>query len=405
MPGSGDMPFNLLGRLNRTLQPDTLVGLIGRELISRALSGNTVFTRLAPLQTKNSWNTFLPPVSTLRQPRIPEPIAAAADPDRPGYILLNDTGRLSGGFHLGTLFACSGIRQSLTDRGLQEIGWANDRARFDALLESATQQPELVVLNGEGTMHHGARRADELLSMCVHAKEKGMNVAVINSVWEENPGAMVQALRQADLIHVRDNFSLKSLPEKFPAKVTPDVSIKPFLNIMRKGKFPPPQYKIAVMDSVLPKVSTALLDFSEHGKFPFFAMPEGNLRNTRNTVAERSGRIWPRLLQLTDVMMAQAWVTGRFHGLIAALCAGLPVCVLSSNTAKIEGFLRDGALTEACFLEEDWLAAPAEMKRDELEKRFKIQQTEAFIQRRDLYLQDAAARIDLMFDNVANLAV
>lgn len=65
MPGGGDMPINLLGRLNRTLQPDTLVGLIGRELISRALSGNTVFTRLAPLQTENSWNTFLPPVPTL----------------------------------------------------------------------------------------------------------------------------------------------------------------------------------------------------------------------------------------------------------------------------------------------------------------------------------------------------
>lgn len=403
MPG-GDMPANLLGRLNRTLQPETLVGLIGRELIGRALSANTVFARFAPLQTKNSWNTFLPPVRTPRQAGMLEPIAAVAEPDRSGYILLNDTGRLSGGFHLGTLFACSAIRQNLSDRGLQEIGWANDRARFDALIERATQQPALVVLNGEGTLHHGAKRAVELLSICVRAKEKGMNVAVINSVWEKNPDAMVLALQQTDLVHVRDSLSQMSLPAGFPAKVTPDVSIKLFLKTMREGEFPPSQHKIAVMDSVLPAVSDSLLDFAEQEKFPFFTMPEGSLRKTRDKVVERSSSIWPRLLQLTDVMTSEAWVTGRFHGLIAALCAGRPVCVLSSNTAKIEGFLQDGGLTEACFLDETWLAASAEMKRDELGRRFEMQQTETFIERRDLYLKDAATRIDLMFDQIAVLA-
>lgn len=403
MSGDGDMPANLLGRLDRTLQPDTLVGRIGRELISRSLSADTVFARLAPRQSTNQWNNFLSPVPAPHRAVPPEPIANAVEPNRTGYILLNDTGRLGAGFHLGTVYACSTIRQNLIRRGLQEIGWANDQTRFNALLASASQKPVLIVLNGEGTLHHGAPRGVELLSICMDAKAQGIDVVVINSVWQDNTEFMSKALRQADLVHVRDSLSQKSLPANFPASITPDVSIQMFLKTLREGKFLPPQHEVAVMDSVIPAVSTTLLDYAEQENLPFFAMPVGNLRNTRKVVAERSGKVWPRLLQLTDVLTSQSWVTGRFHGLIAALCAGRPVCAMSSNTAKIEGFLHDAGLAEACLLDEHWLNASADLKREELAWRFKMQQTEEFILRRDQYLETAATRIDFMFDDIAAL--
>lgn len=321
------------------------------------------------------------------------------------YILLNDTGRLGNSFHVGTVYACHAIRQNLAHRGLHEIGWANDGTRFEALLADAKLQPTLVVLNGEGTLHHGAARAAELLSICARAKERGISVAVINSVWQDNPNSMTNSLRKADVIYVRDSKSCASLPADFPAIVTPDVSIHLFLKTLRGGSFSPPQHEIGVIDSVVPTMSAALLHFAEQADFGFFAMPFANLRKTRDEVSARSGPVWPRLLQATDVISAKAWVTGRFHGLIAALCAGRPVCALPSNTSKIEGFLHDAGLAEACLLDRVcWTVAPVEQQHEELARRFEMQRASAFIQHREAYLVAADLQINQMFDTVARLA-
>lgn len=403
MPKSGDMLANLLRRLDRIFQSNNMAALIAREIISRALSANTVLARFSQAHERYSWRNYLSPAPDTPLAAPIASIQIRAVTDRPGYIFLNDTGRLGRSFHIGTVYACNAIRQNLARRGLIEIGWANDQARFEALLAGASRQPSLLVLNGEGTLHHGARRAEELLSICVRAKDSGIPVAVLNSVWESNPDSMVEALRAADLVHVRDSLSRQSLPASSTAEVTPDVSIQLFLQTTREGTFIPPQHSIAVIDSVVQATSDALIDFAEQGGLPFYAMPVGNLRKIRATVSARSGPVWPRLLQLPDLMASRAWITGRFHGLIAALCAGLPVCALGSNTAKVEGFLRDSGLDEACLLNRDWLTAPIEQKRSELARRFEMQRSEAFIQRRDTYLQTAAARIDRMFDTVANL--
>lgn len=303
---------------------------------------------------------------------------------------------------MGTVTACTAIRQNLGLRGLSEIGWANDRKRFETLLAQAPRKPALVVLNDEGTLHHNAARAVELLEICGQAKDLGLRVAVLNTVWERNSDAMAATLAKVDTVHVRDSLSRAALPADSAAHVTPDVSIHLFLQSFRGAKAEP-IHDLSVMDSVVPAISEALLRFAEHGNLPVYAMPLGNLRKMRQDVAERSGPLWPRLLQLPDVMASRAWVTGRFHGLIAALCAGRPVCALRSNTAKVEGFLQDTGLAEACLLDSSWIGAPVAQQRNELSRRFDLQRTAAFVQRRDDALAAAAKRIDTMFDSVAAL--
>lgn len=404
MPGGGDMPANLMRRLEKTLCPNTLTGIIGREVISRMLCADTVFSRLAKHQTRNHWRPYLEPVSAPPLAAAPVP-ACAVTTDKPGYILLNDTSRLGENFHLGTAYACASLRDNLARRGLQEIGWANDRQGFDAMLSKLEKMPDLVVLNGEGTLHHGAKRAQELLSLCADVKERGIRVAVLNSVWEANTEPMVTALRTADLIHLRDSFSRKSLQADVAATVTPDMSIPMFMEITRNGSFPPPQVLIGIMDSVVSASSNILLNFAEEEGLPFYAMPASNLRILRASVAARSGRIRPHLLQMTDVMGAQAWLTGRFHGLIAALCAGLPVCSMTSNTSKIEGLLNDAGIADACLLDKSWMVAPIAEKREILGRRLEMQKTRDFIQRRDHFLNGARQQIDEMFDKTAALVL
>lgn len=62
----------------------------------------------------------LPPAGKFGGP----PASAAESPA--GYVLLNDTARLSGGFHCGTVMACDALRDGMAARGLAEQGWIND---------------------------------------------------------------------------------------------------------------------------------------------------------------------------------------------------------------------------------------------------------------------------------------
>lgn len=75
MPGNGNMVANLLQRLDKTLQSETRAGMIGRELVSRALSSDTVFRRFSRLQTRNIWPNWLA--------QVPQPALAASPPARP----------------------------------------------------------------------------------------------------------------------------------------------------------------------------------------------------------------------------------------------------------------------------------------------------------------------------------
>ncbi|TKD14568.1 polysaccharide pyruvyl transferase family protein [Rhodobacter capsulatus] len=405
MVGGGDMVANLLHRLDRTLRHGVLVDRIARQIISRALACDTVFARFGRHQSRNTWPPHLPMPPILPRPVRPARAVRAAPPGRPRYVLLNDTARLGGGFHLGTLCACHAIRSHLADRGLQDVGWANDLAGFRALLDGCETPPELLVLNGEGTLHHGAPRARALLETCRIAGTLGMKVAVINTVWEANDPEMAAILKGVDVVHVRDTRSRAALPPDVPACVTPDASIPIFREITRSAGFPPPGHAVAVMDNVVPKAAEALLRFAEAGALPFFAMPGVALGQMRQTVSARSGPVWPRLLQVTDLMSAEAWVTGRFHGLIGALCAGRPVCATRSNTAKIEGLLADLGLTEACLLGEDWGSKPRPEQVLEVHSCLDRQKDPAFMARRDQQLLSACDRIGQMFDQVAALVV
>lgn len=231
-----------------------------------------------------------------------------------------------------------------------------------------------------------------------------MCVAIVNSVWQDNPTDFAKALRYADLVHVRESASRAALPAATVALVTPDVSILPLVRFFRDGTFLSPSRPLAVMDNVVPKTSAALLEFSIHAEAPFFVMPGRALRPARQRAAEAGQKVTrPMLLQAPDVMSSHAWVTGRYHGLIAALCANRLVCALPSNTHKIEGLLTDSGLGEACLLPAAWLDVTAAQQISMVDERLEMQQDAGVIKARQEYLAHAVASIERMFDEVTRL--
>lgn len=406
MIGGGDMVANLIGRLDATIASDLPAGVIVRELINRALDNETVFSRMSGYPQRHPWPRYL-----TGRPGIPARKQKSHGRSRdveagPGYILLNDTARLGDGFHLGPGFACGAIRAGLHARGVREWGWANSREGFERLLSELPCSPALVVLNGEGTLHHGAARAGELLATCVHAKKLGISVALVNTVWEDNPPKFDQALRSADLVHVRESASHVALPAGIAGSVTPDASILPLVRLYRDGAFPRPSTRLAVMDNVVAETSAALLEFSIQADAPFFVMPGRALGSARQRATMTGhGTRRPMLLQAPDVVSSHAWVTGRYHGLIAALCAGRPVCALPSNTHKIEGLLADAGLGEACLLPAAWQGASAQKRTSMVDERLELQREGRVVRARQEYLAYAVAAIERMLDEVSSLAL
>ncbi|MDS9467382.1 polysaccharide pyruvyl transferase family protein [Paracoccus sp. MBLB3053] len=400
MIGKGDMVQNLLARIDATLTGDGLPSLIARELVHRALRNDTVFNRFAAYQARNRWSPSRQTVRPETQIRQSHSHPLAIDSAQ-GYILLNDTGRLGHGFHAGTTFACTALRRGLASRGLIEAGWANDELGFDALVSA--RAPSLVVLNGEGTLHHGAPRAAELLRCCEKAKARGIPVAIVNSVWQDNPPDFVKSVASANQVYVRETASLAQLPKQLGAMHVPDVSFAAFLEFYRAGQFDEPMHDLCVIDSVVQQASHALQDFAAHEKAPFFVMPGRPLGALRNR-AIRDETAFPLLLQAPDLKSARGWVTGRFHGLVAAISAGRPACAIPSNSFKIEAMLRDADMVDECLLPREWIEANPVEKRSAVSRCLDAQATDLFEAKRMRYVSLASERIEEMLDRVATLA-
>ena len=399
VPGGGDMVRNLVERIDRMEVPAGPVSAIMQAVIGRVLRGETIFSRLRSVQLSNQrWP------SALSQSAFPgrSPSAWGAATHAPaGFVLLNDTGRLSGGFHCGTVMACAALRDGLTSRGITEQGWANDTEGFDRLLSRLSQRPRLVVLNGEGTLHHDAARAIRLLECCAKAAAAGIPVAVVNSVWQANGSTMGQLLQSADLVHVRESASLAALPPAVTGRITPDMSFLAFSRLY-DGATAHAVCDLGVIDSVRAPIAHALQDFAGRAQAALYAMPRHMVTTLRQRCAQFPEAAAPALLTAPDLLTSARWVTGRYHGLIAALAAGKPVCATPSNTHKIEAMLGDAGLS-AALLPADWETLEPKDQDAAIDAAFGAQDQD-FIARRTAYTADAVARIEAMFDDLAALA-
>lgn len=411
MATNGDMLSNLLQRIDHVFGVDDVVSMILRELVQRAHQHGTVFSRIAGVNVNRVGLDAL--LATNNQAKRSFSLKNATRSAPPmneisgvrGYVLLNDTGRLSRGFHCGTTFACSALRQGLMRRGVPEIAWANDEKSFTDIMATKGRDVSLVVLNGEGTLHHGAPRARELLNCCFKAKSLGVRVALVNTVWEANPQDFYDVLSAFDTIHVRERRSLAALNGAGAAKITPDMSMVAFDAFYGGGRFDPPMYELAVMDSVNVDNAHRLQDLASSKRVPFYAMPYQALLNLRQRALEEGLVLqsYPSLLQAFHVRAAQHWVTGRFHGMLAALCAGRPVAVVGSNTHKIEGSLEDAGLLEHALLPKDWHVRDAKQQAEMLDRHFSCWDKEC-VEKTHHYINDATHRIEGMFDELAALA-
>ncbi len=140
----------------------------------------------------------------------------------PAAVILNDT---STRYHHG----CARVMRLLT-AGLENAGltitrriparadWTRDAAALAAL-----RAAQVIVINGEGTLHDGAPAGERLLSVLDAAP--GVPVALVNALWENNPPAWDDALRRMALVSARDSRSAAAMSAAAPTRWLPDLSL------------------------------------------------------------------------------------------------------------------------------------------------------------------------------------
>lgn len=190
-------------------------------------------------------------------------------------------------------------------------GWrvVNLKSDYDALL-----------VNGEGSMHHGSRAFQKKMQLLREAVENGKPTYLVNTVWQENPANHDDVLKQLSGVSVREVLSQSDLLERhgIRSRVVTDVSASDAISrfCLRKNLHGRP----------------ALTDFWIPDQNSF-----GELHQERGTYLPLADWSWSRIV--SSLRTAGHLITGRQHAVFASCVARTPFLASEGNSHKIRGLL------------------------------------------------------------------
>lgn len=168
---------------------------------------------------------------------------------------------------------------------------------------------DLVILNGEGTMHHNSIRAQEYLHALNLAQRAGCKTYMLNTVWQNMKNDFDHIIQKCDLVTVREIYSQQEIKRHgVDAIVTPDLS-----------------YTVDVPYKQFPHVKVY------EGQY-FFRKQKAIDEYPRIDIFKQSWDDIVNMLRHSDLL-----ITGRHHEMYAACKANCRFVVRSGNTWKNEG--------------------------------------------------------------------
>lgn len=286
------------------------------------------------------------------------------------------------------------------------------------LKKLATDGLDLVIVNGEGSLHHSKKAARAIAAVPAWAEQRGLRAFLINSIYQENDAAILEGVRKFKQVYVRDDRSfeeLQGLGEKPKAAVDLSLTWQPD-HLLAEGRS-----TVIVTDSTLRGTNAELFAFSQGLSDSYFmpfksrpqAQPGNAWRNylnrswfrTRQIVSRmqpkplnraRYANILPTFEDLTEFMCnrAKLIVAGRYHAVCIALDLQIPFVAVSSNSFKVE------ALLEEVGMENRLISAPlSHISEQELRLNYGSY-TNDELKRITEYKDEQCNRAHLMFDEI-----
>lgn len=233
--------------------------------------------------------------------------------------------------------------------------------RCNAAFMRHFEQARLVIVNGEGSIHHNSAEAAWLLEAGAAARQRGIPAAIINMSWEANNLSFVQRLHDFALVATRETRSAGELADYgLVCRTVPDLSI--FTEHPGRGT----RAQVGFTDSVLRDTTVKLermrkavrgqtipIQYSERGlggtsQFFLSYMARSELsrpRRLRQVLEIRLRQFAAQSGSTADLVERIArlklLVTGRYHAVNFALVAKTPVVAVETNSHKIAALLDD----------------------------------------------------------------
>ncbi len=211
------------------------------------------------------------------------------------------------------------------------------------------QDVDAVVVNGEGTIHHGAGRP--WLGLLAVAQRLGRLTLLVNAVFQETSG-FDETLSRLDEFTVRESLSAAHARDRgLRARIVADSYLAAGFS---SGQEPLSGVVVTDWHPQRTDVAHVMEAFRQEHDCEFVPLrtPECETR-------------WAGLP--CELRTAEVVVTARHHGVCAAIVAGRPFVALPSNTYKIEGMLGDLGMSHlivadlpGLLRQKDWAVTHAE---------------------------------------------
>ena len=304
-------------------------------------------------------------------------------------ILINDTSTKP---HIGCRIVVARIIAMAAEVGIQVTATASvhtDWRRHEALKQEM-RAADVVIVNGEGTLHDSVPAARALAAVGPFCRDAEVPVVLINSVYQDNDVALAQDCRAFDCIFVRESASAGFAREQgLRAEVVADLTLTSsvmaaFAGAARRDRIVMTDnanlpLSALMIDAGIEQPDVAFLNLNTHESQAYF-LPQPlrparvfldsgpvdmltykrRIGWTRGLKAGLSGRTHPfRRAQaacnlrrtrgaaeiLQEIATCRGLVAGRFHAMCLALLADTPVVAMPSNTLKTQGLLHDAGLS------------------------------------------------------------
>ena len=257
--------------------------------------------------------------------------------------------------HYGCLMVMKNLEALLKQQGVEvlwtwpvSVDWRKHKEKISSL-----PRVDAVIVNGEGTIHHGPRRWQaQALAEFVDYAHNVLNLPayLINTTLYANEGSLYKYIERFNRIYVRDRSSFETLQtKKIESQYVPDMTfaLKPKFSYQ-------PSKEVLVVDSVMQTDVPKLKAFSKKNQadycsmivarpsnYSFWKRPRRFLIETfKWAVKEKNRSLNPSDFE-AHLAKYRLVVTGRYHTVTMCLKNRIPFVALESNTPKISFLLKE----------------------------------------------------------------
>lgn len=189
---------------------------------------------------------------------------------------------------------------------------------------SAAQDCDVLIVNGEGSMHHDSIACREKLEAIEAAQERGIQTWLVNSVWQQNGSSFDNVLRRLNGLWLRGPRSADDLRNRHAIEAGWGLDLS---------------YFAAVEEVVAPvdyAGETVVTDYWDANYAQFVRPTAGGMAGM--PFLDMHDFSWPGLI--ASIRTSRLLITGRHHAMYAACRARRPFIPLVANTHKMEDLLR-----------------------------------------------------------------